>query len=254
MKNSIFLYLFWLFLPSRVITCSAGPADDILGIGNGLLELGFDRATGRLLMIRDHVHLHDYLDTGMVGNSPWRFILSSSGGLDTLDMGSASYVFHYEKSTPHSLELHWDRHGDLDSQDKCKVTAVVSVIPDKSLSTWKISIEGPPGKNIDRVSFPIISGIRPLGQEYLAVPSWMGQLMSNPRSHLAAIRQDEKKFHWTYPGPLSLQCLALYNPDQCGLYFSCNDTLGFMKSFSFTLGDASLSIPGSPACRIHDWI
>lgn len=130
----------------------------------------------------------------------------------------------------------WEQPRDEDGQEVLRIKAFVCLEPDRSLSTWNITIEGLEESTISKVSFPIIGKIKGMGEEYLAVPSWMGQLMKDPRRHLSHMQPGNRQYHWDYPGPLSLQCLALYDPDLCGLYLSCNDTLGFRKSFSLTLG------------------
>jgi hypothetical protein len=238
MKNSVFLFLFFLLFPPCSIACIADPADEIVSIENGLVKLGFDRHTGTLLVFRDLMNEQDYLDTCHSPCSPWTIDLISTEGIETIDMVSVASVFHFEKENPHTIILTWNLFQALPDSEKIKITAVVTLDENKPLSSWKISIDGMEGKEIDRITFPRIPGIKDMGEEHLAVPSWMGQIIKNPRGHLSKIRNGEKKYHWDYPGPLSMQCLALYHPDQCGIYASCNDTMGFVKSFSFTLDNS----------------
>ena len=227
--NLIFLWIISLSL----FCCNHSPAEQIVSIENGKLKLGFDRNTGVFLVFRDLTNSHEFLDTNITSASIWEIDLLHNSEIETIDMATPS-EFHFSKPDPLTLVLTWNKFSGIENKD-LNVTAVITLENNKPLSTWEISVEGTEGEKVNRVVFPKISHIEDLDDEYLAVPAWMGQIMKNPRSHLFKIQDKEKKYEWGYPGPLSLQCLALYNPQKCGFYASCNDTLAFRKSFSFTL-------------------
>jgi len=232
LKDRILLLLFLCLMSFFLPGCNHSPEEQIVYIENGKLKLGFDRNTGAFLVFRDIVNSHEYLDTNIIPGSLWEVDLIRTSEIETIDMTTPS-EFHFSKRN-HSLVLSWDNFSGIENKD-FKITAVITLDKNKPLSSWKISIEGIEGKKVNRVVFPKISGLKDLGEEYLAVPAGMGQLLKNPRTHLARIQRREKKHEWGYPGPLSLQCLALYNSEKCGFYASCNDSLAYRKSFSFLL-------------------
>ena len=234
MKNKITFLLILALISVTLLCCTDGTKEKIVFIGNGNIELGFDKNTGSLIVFRDLVHRHEFLDTTILPTSLWEIDFLNDSEIETIDM-NASSRFHFSKSDPLSLNLIWDNFSNSDNKD-FKINALITLDKNEPLSSWKISLEGIEGKKIDRVVFPKINGIRDLGNEYLAVPSWMGQLIEDPRTQLSGIQGREKKYEWNYPGgPLSLQCLALYNTEKCGFYASCYDSLAYIKSFSFTL-------------------
>ncbi len=237
MKTTKKIILFLLFLCLILVPPAYShnrSARQIVYIENGKIKLGFDKNTGALLVFRDLVDSCEFLDTNIThGYSLWEVDFRRASKIETIDMTTSS-GFHFSKPDPSTLVLTWDNFSGIENKD-FQITATIMLDKNKPLSSWKVSLEGTEGLKISRVVFPKISGIKNLGDEYLAVPSWMGQLIKDPRFWLSRIRSKEKKFEWAYPGPLSLQLLALYNPDKCGLYLSSNDTLAYRKSFSFTL-------------------
>jgi hypothetical protein len=230
-KSSILLICVLLLITYSC--CKRNAVTEIIYIDNGKISLGFNKKTGAFISFRDLINSQDLLDNKIPQISLWKIEISTSSVIETLDMNCAS-KFSCSKPDPLTLILKWKAFADLRNKN-VQVTATVSLDNNKSMSSWKISIEGIMGKQINQVAFPIISGIADLGEEYFAVPSWMGQVIKDPRTALSQSTGQEKKFEWSYPGQLSLQCLTLYDPQKCGLYAACNDSLGFRKSFSLSL-------------------
>jgi hypothetical protein len=231
-KVKIILLLFGGILVPSLSGCYQEPVGKILSIENARLKLGFDKNTGSLRVFHDIDNSHEYLDTALTPVSLWQVELLGGSKIETIDMTTPS-KFHFSKSN-NSIVLTWDDFSGIKNKD-FKVSAIITLDKGASLSSWKISVSGTEGQKVNRVIFPIISGIKDLGDESLAVPDWMGMLIKDPRKILSGIEGREKRLEWGYPGPLSLQCLALYDPNVCGFYASCNDSLAYHKSFSFTL-------------------
>lgn len=213
--------------------CNGNAGEENVYIDNGKIKLGFSKQTGALTAFRDLVNSYDHLDDTIITGTPWQIELHNPSEISTLDIYGAS-EFHYSKPGPLTLVLEWN-HFDHPESGNLNVTAVVSLDENKPLSSWKISVKGIKGIQISRVAFPLIAGIKNIGNEYLAVPVWMGQLMKDPRNNLAKSQGEVKKFEWSYPGQLSMQCLTLYDPEKCCFYASCNDSLGYKKNFSVSL-------------------
>jgi hypothetical protein len=234
-KDRLLSLLFIGLVFFSLSSCSNDAERDVLTIRNGLLELGFDRQTGALISFHDLFNSYEYLDTSVSASSPWLIEIRNSESKYTLDINNAPLTFQYKKINPHSLVLTWEKFYGLDDYKDLKVTTTINLEQDKASSAWNIAIMGVGNGIIDKVVFPRITGIKNLGDEYLVVPFWMGQLLKDPRSQLSEKSQGDRKYQWSYPGPLSMQCLALYDPECCGLYASCNDTLGYKKNFTLTL-------------------
>jgi Domain of unknown function (DUF6259) len=227
------IYLFFLGIFSFFLTgCNNGPEGEIIFLENDKMELGFDKKTGSLIVFKDIVNSHNYLDENTSPESLWEIQLVNGSEIETIDI-AASSKFQFSKRN-NSLVLTWKNFSGRKNKD-FKVKAVVTLEEDKALSSWKISVNGTEGETLNRVIFPKIAGIKDLGDEYLAVPTWQGNLVKNPRSILSERKSEVKSFNYGYPGPLSLQCVTLYDSKVCGFYASSNDTLAYRKEFSFTL-------------------
>ena len=230
LKNRIL----WILLLCFILVPCVGNSltQQNIYIENSKIKLGFNGRTGAFVVFRDLINDWDFLDENTIFGLPWEIELLQPSGRVNIDR-SASSEFYYSKPNPFTIILKWKNFSG--NNKDFKITAVVTLIEDKPISSWKLSIEGIKGKQISRVVFPKIEALKDLGNENLAVPNWMGELIKNPRASLSKISKKEKKYVWDYPGHLSLQCLALYNSEKCGFYASCNDTMAYRKDFSISL-------------------
>ncbi len=231
LKARILLAMFICFICFSLSGCKYGHDGKIITLENGKIELGFDRETGALIVFNDLINTHEYLDTNVKPGSLWKVAFLRGSDIETIDMTNSS-GFRFSKSDK-TLTLTWDNFSGIENKD-FKVVATVTLDADKPISSWGISVVGTAGEKVHQVVFPVISGIKDLGHEYLAVPFGLGQLYKEPREQLSRIEEGEKIFEWHYP-ELSMQCFALYDKNRCGFYASCNDTQGYRKGFSFTL-------------------
>jgi len=231
-KNRILYLLLLCLIVFSLPSCNNGGSGQIVYLKNDRITLGFDRNTGALLGFRDLVNAYEFLDTNIIPGSLWEVDFIRPAGIESIDVTVPS-AFHLSKRGSSTLILTWENFTELENKD-FQITATITLDKDKPLAYWKISLEGTEGMKVNRVVFPKIAGIKDFGEEYLAVPAGMGQLLKNPRTLLARSPRREKRIEWTYPG-LSMQVLALYNPEKCGFYASCNDSLAYVKRFSFSL-------------------
>ncbi|MBK9389160.1 MAG: hypothetical protein IPN68_02825 [Bacteroidetes bacterium] len=165
--------------------------------------------------------------------SPWEIEIADSGRLNTIDIFDASRFRHW-KPNDTTLILEWDRFKEIVPANFA-VSAIILLEKTRPMTSLRISLDGTAGIQVNKVAFPRIKIARTEGDEYLAVPEWMGQLIKGPREHLASMKSAVRKYEWSYPGPLSMQCAALYTTGKRGFYASCNDTLAFRKNLAFTL-------------------
>lgn len=232
-NSSYFLFSFFITFYC-LIGCNQVDSEQNITIANGTISLSFDKNTGALISLKNTNNPYNFLSPNSTQESLWEVDLLRDSVVTTLDMSMAS-GFHFTKKDPHTLMLTWENFSGIKNKN-FKINAIITLEENKSLSAWKIAVEETKGESISKVVFPKISGIKDLGDEYLAVPKWMGEKMKNPRTYLSKMESEEKKYEWPYPGRLSLQCIALYNDSKkIGIYTACNDALAYRKDFSYSL-------------------
>jgi hypothetical protein len=205
--------------------------DEIIYIKNEHLLLGFNSKDGALHRFDDITEHVPLLAETNTKNSLWQIHLQTPSGIIPLDIFSAS-LFRVEKANTGYLKMIWSGFREMDNPD---FEVVVSVWLDKNepVSEWKIYLKGIRERHIEKVIFPKISGLKDMETEHLAVADWMGSLLEEPRAYMQ--KNSRNYFGWAYPGHLSMQLLALYNPNKTGLYLSCNDSLAYRKNFGIGL-------------------
>jgi hypothetical protein len=138
------------------------------------------------------------------------------------------------------LRLVWDnvRPG---AKEPLRVEVQVRLDPtDAALSRWELSIAKPRSLRLTQIRFPRVPALKPRAHEVLAVPKLMGTLLQDPRKVLQGSGKG-RRFSWPSPWPLTVQCLAYYEPDGPGFYAACDDTQGYRKTFSLW-GDAQQQV------------
>ena len=220
-----------LCLMITALSCRKNSNDSgIAEIDNGVMSIAFSSRTGSLVSFMDISGSWEWLDPNVSSGFPWEIEFTEAAGGETINAGDAG-KFRCSKPDSRTLILKWKKFGNPGIR-KLEVEARICLDSSRALSYWDITVRNPGRKEIRQLNYPRLSGLREAGEEYLAVPQWMGQITKNPRESLAA-GGGSGRYEWTYPG-LSLQCLSLYNPERCGLYLACNDTLAWIKNFSFT--------------------
>lgn len=206
-------------------------------IGNKAIRFGFNATTGALLTFSDLTNSTELLNYRNASeNSLWEITLIRNAATRKLNLSNAQ-SFHYSKVNDKTLQLEWNDFTGL-SNPSLKVMVTVKVADNELFSEWHIAIEGLNGEKIERVAFPRISGFENIENEKLAVPQWMGELMKDPFPKKAKENGSGKQYVWNYPGPLSMQFVALYNRGPQGLYFAANDTMNYFKQLSMGVDSA----------------
>lgn len=106
--------------------------------------------------------------------------------------------------------------------------------PRPGLSRWELRVAKPKTVRLLAVDFPRVAAIGERPNETLAVPKGLGMVTRNPRRLAAAAAG--RRLSWTYPKPLSLQFIALYEPGGPGFYAGCDDTGGCVKDLVLAAG------------------
>ena len=186
-------------------------------IGNGLVTLSFDEATGRLTSFRDEASGRELL--AETSSPLWQIWFR-----DGLLYRPVEPVQVETIPGPRSLDICWCMADGL------RVTARVSLDEGSPLVRWRLRVSGA-SMQMNEIQFPIISGIaKAEGNENLAVSTWLGSLIHSPRSQVSPTRPCVS-FSWQSPGSLSMQMMALYGSEGNGFYFASNDTLSYAKSY-----------------------
>ena len=97
----IFLCLITFYLSG----CEQKSSEQIVSIKNSKMELGFDKNAGALLLFRDLVNSHEFLETTSSHGSLWEIDLLHGSEIETIDMTTSS-KFHISKRK-NSLILTW---------------------------------------------------------------------------------------------------------------------------------------------------
>ena len=198
-------------------------ADDVQTLRNTHVELSFSERTGSLVGIRNLTDGQSMLLPDSKRQPLWKIATSQGDIISCRE--DAKVSFHWRSAD--ELEIHWS------FPDGLQVSAAVTLEPERPFAYWHLTLSGIKAGTAVEVDYPIINGIRPLGDERLAVSTWLGSLISNPRGGVSeAVPQ--VSYGWDSPGALSMQMMALYDAASGrGIYFASNDTTSCVKRYGF---------------------
>jgi hypothetical protein len=195
------------------------------------LQVGISQSDGHLVQFTDRKAHWNHIADQAIPIGLWKLEFHRDGKKIGLTPAEAKQ-FRLERGRErYSVRLSWTDFG-REVSPQLEVIVEARLEPGRAMSYWNITVANLHGVVLEKVHFPQVAAIRPQADEYLAVPVWMGQLASNPRSLLAGTAGKGTRMEWDYPGLTSLQCLAFYRRNGPGLYFSCDDTASFRKSFA----------------------
>lgn len=229
--QTVFLRFFLVF---AIFVCAKGFAGEPVRISNTHMELAFDEKNGALRELKDLKNKHPFLEAS--DSALWKLDFARDENKSLAPANAGNFKWEKLSEAQPAVKLIWDKFEVSQARD-LRVEVIVRLDAGGAMSRWKITVENLGKLHLQEVHFPRVSGIAPLSNEYLAVPNWMGQLAANPRTLL----RDKKHLEWDYPGHTSMQCFALYQNNGPGLYFSCDDTNSFRKSFLFAGDGQNLS-------------
>ena len=226
-----------LFIHVWHSTTSAGESATTLRsaeacIENGLLRVGLDGQDGKLLEFVDLGTKNNLLDGEADQGGLWELGVRLDGQSAVLTPAQAK-SFDWEILSPsQTLRLTWNGFSHPGAT-ACKVDVTVRLDADAPVSRWQIEVTKPAGLALRNIRFPRVFGLRQQPNERLAVPAWLGQQTADPRGLLRGRDGRGRRFAWTYPGSLAVQCLAYYGDGGDGLYAASDDTAAQRKTFAF---------------------
>ena len=249
----VLLGLLPLAIPAAAATSRADQTAEVVRVKSPWLVLGFAASNGSLLQIDDVATGHAHLgDPGAANRANlWR-LKANITSRNQADQGNHKRSllltpddadqFVATKTSPQgdAIRLVWSHFRDTTTADLV-VEVFVRLSAHTATSTWQLTIGNAEGLAIEEIHFPVVSGIARQQDEVLAVPYWMGEKHTNPRGLLAGQRGAGRRLEWSYPGHLSLQCLAYYRQSGPGLYLACHDATCQRKRFAIW-GDKNLQV------------
>ena len=195
-------------------------------LGNGFLEIQFDKIKGGILSITNKMTGQEYTSRG-----PF-FYMHVTDSLDTwLDSEHSDSFEHSYSVSDKSSVLHFKSHFTETREGyDATVSVDIRVVANSSLSYWSFAFKDLGAGAADHVEFPVLSSIKPpvaSSNDYAIVPDAQGTLLHDPFQTLGTVGLSADD----YPSVRApLQMMVLGNAAG-GLYLATYDTTGGVKSF-----------------------
>ena len=201
---------------------------DTLTVANRALRFGFDTRTGALV---EMTHRANGRNLVRGSSSLWQLDLYEQAGKMLTPAGARRFTHRMLPAPRQGIELTWTEFG-LAEAPALRVVATMTFQGDSAISDWRIALEQLGNLRVEQVRFPRVEHIARAQREELVMPRWMGAVARDPQSVLRAPDGQPRRLQFDYPGALSLQMVALYEPNGTGFYAAADDTLAYRKSFA----------------------
>ncbi len=228
-------------LPLILVFAWTAPAESrIERLANGQLQVGLDGTSGQLIELIDPISKRNLIDSKSTTSGVWELHFEDLG-IVSPEKASAFDISPLAQDQG-GLRLRWSQFGFPTARD-LRVEVDVRMETNRPLSRWGIAVHNLNGRMPRLIKFPVLPDVAAQAGERLAVPVWLGQETASPRTQLLDSQGNPRRWEWSYPGILSMQCLALSTPDGAGLYIACDDTAGHLKDFAvFGGGETGLNL------------
>jgi len=205
-----------IYLIIALLACVACTNKGPYTIENTLIAITFDSTDGNITSFMDKSTGTEMIDADKT-KLPWRMLSAENEPIGAPD----SAIFSITRTSRASATLRWEL------PDGAVVESSVRLGKDTPLSFWSVKATG--FKGLTKVEYPVVGAFKAGRNEKLAISSWQGSLISNPRKNLP--ESGVKTFKWNCPGSLNMQLAALYSDDLPGLYMSSTDSLSMSKNY-----------------------
>jgi len=224
--HTVFLFSFRGVLVALVLFSSVTAA--VVPLDTPEFTLEFDDDQGRLVSLIDKESGHEHIVPDAVG-SLWVVELPEDAGGALRPSDAASFTI--TPSEPGRVHLAWSNFGQ---EIMPGLSVEVTVIYEAAQGTgvWNIIIRGLGNTVPTVVRFPRFPEIAKQESEVLAVPYWMGEKTTRARQYLSPAPGESRRRAFSYPGLLSLQCMAFYRDGGPGVYLAADDSKARSKSFA----------------------
>jgi hypothetical protein len=238
----------WVIL---LATLSVGAGASALSVDAPEVALRFGEEQGCLVSLLDKQAGHDHIAANSFG-SLWVLELPEQAGGVLLPEHAGQFEYRHEDDDPLRLRLLWTGFRRT-AMPTLSVSVRVRFDPAARASRFSLRVQGLNGVAPLVVRFPRITAVAQQESEVLAVPYWMGERTTQARQLLSPPSGHAQRREFSYPGILSLQCLAFYRENGPGLYLAADDIAARSKSFAaFGDGQGGLGLevchfPGADA-------
>lgn len=198
-----------------------------LTLENPAARLVFDTTRGSLDSLEDLTLSWNHRDQEPA-NELW--LVRFADGRVVKPSDAASVTCESSRAS-RTVKICWSGFAIPNAQNMV-VTATVDLDVAQPESRWRMAISGSGALALQAVHFPRIGNVASQGPEVLAVPYWMGEQTRRARQLLNGSDGSARRLEWSYPGILSLQCLALCQELGPGLLLSTDDTGAQRKQFA----------------------
>lgn len=212
----------------------AGWAGEAIRVASPALQVGVDAANGRLVELIDRASGFNFAPSGTTGPALWTLELVVGGTQRTVEPKDAKRCdVAPVTGTAAGVRASWGEFAG-EGLAGLQVEIRARLTDDPAVSRWELAVTKPRDCAVQQAVFPRLAGWPAQAHEFLAAPTWLGELMADPRAGLAGEKAKGTRLAWEYPGRLSLQCLAFYGEGGAGLYLACDDNAALRKSFVAT--------------------
>ncbi|HEY9175146.1 MAG TPA: DUF6259 domain-containing protein [Verrucomicrobiae bacterium] len=217
-------------LQSFTVTAEPG----LVRTANATLQVGLDAANGSLRELLQPADGFNQIADNPTALGLWQITVRDGDSVRELSAEqSPPPVVEQPTGERPGLRLVWDRVPA--GPRSLRVEVFVRLEPQETaLSRWELSVTKPSNLRVEEIRFPRVPSLRPRPDEVLAVPRQLGVMARNPRVLTQPRPGSGARLNWRSPHgtDLSFPCLAFYQQDGAGFYAACDDSLGYLKTFS----------------------
>ncbi|MEN6577644.1 MAG: DUF6259 domain-containing protein [Phycisphaerales bacterium] len=222
----------WLRLRWVIVLVMPGFSTGVfaLSVDTPDVALRFNEERGHLVSLLDKRSGHDHI-AGDAFGSLWVLELPQQAGGALLPEHAQQFECQHEDGDPLRLRLVWNEFG-REAMPSLSVSVRVRFDPAARGARFSIRVQGL-GRVVPLVvRFPRICDIAQQESEVFAVPYWMGEKTTQARRLLSPAPGQAHRREFSYPGLLSMQCMAFYRDNGAGLYFAADDVEARSKGFA----------------------
>jgi hypothetical protein len=235
-------------------------------LDNGAVAIGFDAEHGSVVEFRDRRNGTNLVSATGPAAPLWTLDFQTAGKRSVTPSDAGAFAserisasgdgFTPGAKVGEALRLTWE-HFAAPLPPEFRVVVTVSLERGQPVSLWGMQLRGL-AQAPDAVHFPRLSNLTALTNEMLAVPEWLGKVTGEARRQLAS-EGSPRRWEWSYPGLLAVQCAAYYSQDGPGLYLAADDAAALRKSFVFfgdgqgNLGCEFVHPPQAGSVRGGEW-
>ncbi len=228
-------FVVWFSAALAAVAAETQPSGlaDVVRLADGRLQIGLDPRNGTIRELVERPQGDNQLAGRPEPFALWQILLGNGETTKRLsaDQAGTPHVEHLAGDHP-GLRLVWDKVATGGKESLRVEVGVRLGEQNGTLSRWDLSIAKPRDLRLKHVCFPRLPALRPRADDVLALPLGLGAMMNGPRKALAGRDGKGTRLSWVYPGAMSAQCLAYYQPDGLGFYAACDDPLAYTKTFT----------------------